>query len=44
MSEVTIEVNKNLELMNIIILTGRYNEILNEMFGFNSKLLKAFLE
>lgn len=35
MRKVTLEVNKNLELMNIILLTSRCNEILSEMFGFN---------
>lgn len=35
MREVKVEVNKNLELMNIILLTSRYSEILSEMFGFN---------
>ncbi|MDZ4992539.1 DUF4932 domain-containing protein [Clostridium perfringens] len=35
MREVKVEVNKNLELMNIILLTSRYGEILSEMFGFN---------
>ena len=35
MRDLKIEVNKNLELMNIILLTSRYSEILSEKFGFN---------
>lgn len=35
MRKVTLEVNKNLELMNIILLTSRYSEVLSEKFGFN---------
>ncbi|WP_283692848.1 DUF4932 domain-containing protein [Clostridium perfringens] len=34
MRDLKIEVNKNLELMNIILLTIRYSEILSERFGF----------
>lgn len=35
MRKVNLEVNKNLKLINIIILTSRCNEILSEIFGFN---------
>ncbi|MGG5460934.1 DUF4932 domain-containing protein [Clostridium sp. B9] len=35
MRKVNLEVNRNIELMNIIILTSRCNEILSGIFGFN---------
>lgn len=34
MRNLILEVNKNIELMNIILLTSRYSEILSERFGF----------
>ncbi len=34
MRNLILEVNKNIELMNIILLTSRYSEILSEKFGF----------